>query len=209
MCRAQRLEKGGAWPDRRARWPSLREALPGPGPFIRIFSHLTVLAGASLVHPARRSPWTALGGSGAAVRPEQLRRDADGTAVGHARARKVQGGRADAEARDCSWRCVAGCGAAPGGYSVTRPSRGPVARSITVALPRRRTRGSTRLRTVKAVIAEGERAATIRLGNVGRAGSRELADALVPCYLMTSAVGAGPVVSSTLSEEAPGCWDWF
>ncbi|KAJ1130730.1 hypothetical protein NDU88_009080 [Pleurodeles waltl] len=74
-----------------------------------------------------------------------------------------------------------------------QPSRGPAARSITVALPWRRPE-------------EGERAASIRLGNVGRAGPRELADALVPCYLMTSAVGAGPVVSSTLSEEAPGFW---
>ncbi|KAJ1161808.1 hypothetical protein NDU88_002289 [Pleurodeles waltl] len=101
----------GAWPDRRARWPSLREALPGPWPFIRIFSHLTVLAGASLVHPVRRSPWTALGGSGAAVRPEELRRDAGGPAVGRACARKVQGGRADAEARDCSQMCVPGSGA--------------------------------------------------------------------------------------------------
>ncbi|KAJ1211016.1 hypothetical protein NDU88_006378 [Pleurodeles waltl] len=78
----------GAWPDRWARWPSLCEALPGPGPFIRIFPHLTVLAGASLVNPARKSPWAAFGGSAAA-----------------------QGGRADAEARDCIRRCVAGSGA--------------------------------------------------------------------------------------------------
>ncbi|KAJ1191257.1 hypothetical protein NDU88_000573 [Pleurodeles waltl] len=83
--------------DRRARWPSLCEALPGPGPFIRIFPHLTVLAGASLVHPARRSPWAVFGGSGAEVRPEQLWRDA--------------GGRADAEDHDCVQRCVAGSGA--------------------------------------------------------------------------------------------------
>ncbi|KAJ1118156.1 hypothetical protein NDU88_006351 [Pleurodeles waltl] len=106
---AKPAKSWGAWPDRQARWPSLREALPGPGPFIHIFSHLTVLAGASLVHPARRSPWTALGGSGAAVRLEQLRRDVGGPAVG--RARKVQGGRADEEARDCSRRCVPGSGA--------------------------------------------------------------------------------------------------
>ncbi|KAJ1092741.1 hypothetical protein NDU88_005851 [Pleurodeles waltl] len=58
-----------------------------------------------------RSPWTALGSSGAAVRPEQLRRDTGGPAVGCARARKVQGGRADAEARDYGRRCVPGSGA--------------------------------------------------------------------------------------------------
>ncbi|KAJ1106234.1 hypothetical protein NDU88_003637 [Pleurodeles waltl] len=62
----------------------------------------------------RRSPWAAFGGSGAAVRPEQLWRNAGGPADGRARARKAQGGRADAEARDCVRRCVAGSGGTAG-----------------------------------------------------------------------------------------------
>ncbi|KAJ1164065.1 hypothetical protein NDU88_004512 [Pleurodeles waltl] len=103
----------------------------------------------SLVHPARRSPWAAFGGSGAVVQPEQLWRDAGGPADGRARTRKAQGGRADAEARDCVRRCVAGSGAVQdaeraggrggqrrllegcgwvrscaGGYSATRSCRG-------------------------------------------------------------------------------------
>ncbi|KAJ1217108.1 hypothetical protein NDU88_004703 [Pleurodeles waltl] len=53
---------------------------------------------------------------------------------------RMQSGRADVEARDCSLRCVAGCRAASGGYLATRPSRSPAARSITVALPWRRHR---------------------------------------------------------------------
>ncbi|KAJ1166292.1 hypothetical protein NDU88_006700 [Pleurodeles waltl] len=103
--------------------------------------------------------------SGAAVRPEQLRRDAGGPAVGHARARKVQGGRADAGARGYGRRCVPGSGAVQDAERAGRrggpwlllevcgrvrsctwglfgdaASRGPAARSFTVALPQRRHR---------------------------------------------------------------------
>ncbi|KAJ1137766.1 hypothetical protein NDU88_004162 [Pleurodeles waltl] len=52
--------------------------------------------------------------------------------------RRVQSGRADIVARGRSRRSVAGCGAAPGGYSATRSCRGPATRLVTVALPRRR-----------------------------------------------------------------------
>ncbi|KAJ1106736.1 hypothetical protein NDU88_004136 [Pleurodeles waltl] len=48
--------------------------------------------------------------------------------------RGAQSGRADAEVRCRSRRCVTGCGAAPGGHSATWSCRGPTTRLVMVAL---------------------------------------------------------------------------
>ncbi|KAJ1152139.1 hypothetical protein NDU88_004916 [Pleurodeles waltl] len=66
-------------------------------------------------------------------------RDVGGPADRRTRARKAQGGRADAGARDYVRRCVAGSGAVQDAERAGGRG-GPAARSIAAARPRRRHR---------------------------------------------------------------------
>ncbi|KAJ1090659.1 hypothetical protein NDU88_003788 [Pleurodeles waltl] len=53
-----------------ARWQSLCEALPGPGPFLRFISPLDGAGGSGPCVFSEKNPWVVPGGPGARVRPE-------------------------------------------------------------------------------------------------------------------------------------------